>query len=90
MLVSYRPLAKSCQSHHRRETSDLDVVRSLLRQYAAAASQVCGDAAATAELRRGAILRVVDLLKHDKRLMRAFLELLPPASRVVTPRSSGA
>ena len=66
------------------------LVRSLLRQYATAASQVCGDAAATTELRRDAILRVVDLLKHDKRLMRAFLELLPPASRVVTPRSSDA
>ena len=64
------------------------LVRSLLQRYAAAASQVCGDAAATTELRRGAILRVVDLLKHDKRLMRAFLDLLPPASRVVTPRSS--
>ena len=33
-------------------------------------------------------MRIADLLKHDKRLMRAFLELLPPASRVVTPRSS--
>ena len=66
------------------------LVRSLLRQYAAAASQVCGDAAATTELRRGAILRIVDLLKHDKRLMKAFLEVLPPASRVVTPRSSDA
>ena len=64
------------------------LVRSLLRQYAAAASQVCGDAAATTELRRDAILRIADLLKHDKRLMKAFLELLPPASRVVTPRSS--
>ena len=64
------------------------LVRSLLRQYATAASQVCGDAAATTELRRGAILRVVDLLKHDKRLMKAFLDLLPPAARVVTPRSS--
>ena len=61
-----------------------------MRQYAAAASQVCGDAVATPELRRDAVLRVVDLLKHDKRLMRAFLELLPPASRVVTPRSSDA
>ena len=68
--------------------ADDSLVRSLLRQYAAAASQVCGDAAATTELRRDAILRIVDLLKHDKRLMRAFLELLPPASRVVTPRSS--
>ena len=68
--------------------ADDSLVRSLLRQYAAAASQVCGDAAATTELRRGAILRVVDLLKHDKRLMKAFLELLPPAPRVVTPRSS--
>ena len=65
-------------------------MHSLLRQYAAAASQVCGDAAATTELRRGAILRIADLLKHDKRLMRAFLELLPPASRVVTPRGSDA
>ena len=59
-----------------------------MRQYAAAASQVCGDAAATTELRRDAILRIVDLLKHDRRLMKAFLELLPPASRVVTPRGS--
>ena len=64
------------------------LVRSLLRDYATAASQVCGDAAATTELRRDAILRIIDLLKHDKRLMRAFLELLPPASRVVTPRGS--
>ena len=64
------------------------LVRSLLRQYAAAASQVCGDAAATTELRRDAMLRIADLLKHDKRMMKAFLELLPPASRVVTPRSS--
>ena len=64
------------------------LVRSLLRQYATAASQVCGDAAATTELRRDAVLRIVDLLKHDKRLMKAFLDLLPPAPRVVTPRSS--
>ena len=70
--------------------ADDSLVRSLLRQYAAAASQVCGDAAATTELRRDAVLRVVDLLKHDKRLMKAFLELLPPAPRVVTPRSSDA
>ena len=68
--------------------ADDSLVRSLLRQYAAAASQVCGDAAATTELRRDAVLRIVDLLKHDKRLLRSFLELLPPASRVVTPRSS--
>ena len=68
--------------------ADDSLVRSLRRQYAPAASQVCGDAAATTELRRGAILRIVDLLKHDKRLLRSFLELLPPASRVVTPRSS--
>ena len=63
------------------------LVRSLLRRYAAAASQVCGDAAATTEQRRDAILRIADLLKHDKRLMRAFLELLPPARvpAVVTP-----
>ena len=66
------------------------LVRSLLRQYAAAASQVCGDAAATTELRRDTILRIADLLKHDKRLVRAFLDLLSPASRVVTPRSSDA
>ena len=66
------------------------LVRSLLRQYATAASQVYGDAAATTELRRDAILRIADLLKHDKRLMKAFLDLLPPASRVVTPRSSDA
>ena len=65
------------------------LVRSLLRQYATAASQVCGDAAATTELRRDAILRVVDLLKHDKRLLRSFLELLPPSRvPVVTPNSS--
>ena len=70
--------------------ADDSLVRSLLRQYAAAASQVCGDAAATTELRRDAVLRIVDLLKHDKRLMKAFLEVLPPASRVVTPRSSDA
>ena len=69
--------------------ADDSLVRSLLLQYAAAASQVCGDAAATTEL-RDAILRIVDLLKHDKRLMKALLELLPPASRVVTPRSSDA
>ena len=68
--------------------SEDSLVRSLLRQYAAAASQVCGDAAATTELRRDAILRIADLLKHDKRLMKAFLELLPPTSRVVTPRGS--
>ena len=68
--------------------ADDSLVRSLLRQYAAAASQVCGDAAATTELRRGAVLRIVDLLQHDKRLMKAFLELLPPTSRVVTPRGS--
>ena len=68
--------------------ADDSLVRSLLRQYAAAASQVCGDAAATTELRRDAILRIADLLKHDKRLMKAFLELLPPTSRVVTPRGS--
>ena len=59
-----------------------------MRQYATAASRVCDDAAATTELRRDAVLRIVDLLKHDKRLMKAFLDLLPPASRVVTPRSS--
>ena len=70
--------------------ADDSLVRSLLRQYAAAASQVCGDAAATTELRRDAVLRIVDLLKHDRRLMKAFLELLPPASRVVTPRGSDA
>ena len=52
---------------------------------------VDGDAAATTELRRGAILRVVDLLKHDKRLMKAFLELLPPRRvPVVTPTARGA
>ena len=64
------------------------LVRSLLRQYAAAASQVCANGASTAEQRRDAMLRIADLLKHDKRMMKAFLELLPPASRVVTPRSS--
>ena len=62
-----------------------------MRRYAAAASQVCGDAAATTELRRDAVLRVVDLLKHDKRLMKAFLELLPPSRvPVVTPTARGA
>ena len=67
------------------------LVRSLLMRYVAAASQVCGDAAATTELRRDAILRVVDLLKHDKRLMKAFLELLPPSRvPVVTPTARGA
>ena len=67
------------------------LVRSLLRQYAAAASQVCGDAASTTELRRDAILRIVDLLKHDKRLLRSFLELLPPSRvAVVTPTARGA
>ena len=64
------------------------LVRSLLLQYSRAAAAVCADAAATTEQRRDAMLRIADLLKHDKRLMRAFLELLPPASRVVTPRSS--
>ena len=65
------------------------LVRSLLLQYATAASQVCGDAAATTELRRDAVLRIVDLLKHDKRLLRSFLELLPPSRvPVVTPNSS--
>ena len=67
------------------------LVRSLLLQYAAAASQVCCDAAATTELRRDTILRIVDLLKHDKRILRSFLELLPPARvPVVTPTARGA
>ena len=68
------------------------LVRSLLQRYAAAASQVCGDAAATTELRRDAVLRIIDLLKHDKRMMKAFLELLPPARMpaVVTPTARGA
>ena len=67
------------------------LVRSLLLRYVAAASQVCGDAAATTELRRDAILRIVDLLKHDKRILRSFLELLPPARvPVVTPAARGA
>ena len=67
------------------------LVRSLLRRYAAAASQVCGDAAATTELRRDAVLRIVDLLRHDKRLLRSFLELLPPSRvAVVTPTARGA
>ena len=67
-------------------------MRSLLQQYATAASQVCGDAAATTELRRDAVLRIIDLLKHDKRMMKAFLELLPPARvpAVVTPTARGA
>jgi hypothetical protein len=64
------------------------LVRSLLLRYVAAASQVCANGASTAEQRRDAMLRIADLLKHDKRMMKAFLELLPPASRVVTPRSS--
>ena len=85
-LVSYRSLAKSCHDFNAGHAED-SLVRSLLRRYATAASQVCGDAAATAELRRDAVLLIVDLLKHDKRLMKAFLELLPPASRVVTPRA---
>ena len=67
------------------------LVRSLLLRYVAVASQVCGDAAATTELRRDAVLRIVDLLKHDKRLLRSFLELLPPARvPVVTPTARGA
>ena len=68
------------------------LVRSLLLRYVAAASQVCGDAAATTELRRDAVLRIIDLLKHDKRMMKAFLELLPPARvpAVVTPKARGA
>ena len=63
------------------------LVRSLLLQYSRAAAAVCADAAATTEQRRDAILRIADLLKHDKRLMKAFLELLPPARvpAVVTP-----
>ena len=51
------------------------LVRSLLRHYATAASQVRGDAAATTELRRDAVLRI-DLLKHDKRLIETLR--LPP------------
>ena len=68
------------------------LVRSLLLQYSRAAAAVCADAAATTEQRRDAILRIADLLKHDKRLMKAFLELLPPARRVpvVTPTARGA
>ena len=67
------------------------LVRSLLRRYAASAGQGCGDAAATTELRRDAILRIVVLLKHDKRLLRSFLELLPPSRvSVVTPTARGA
>ena len=63
------------------------LVRSLLLQYSRAAAAVCADAAATTEQRRDAILRIADLLKHDKRLMKASLELLPPARvpAVVTP-----
>jgi len=63
------------------------LVRSLLLQYSRAAAAVCADGASTAEQRRDAMLRIADLLKHDKRLMRAFLELLPPARvpAVVTP-----
>ncbi len=64
------------------------LVRSLLLQYSRAAAAVCADGASTTEQRRDAMLRIADLLKHDKRLMKAFLELLPPASRVVTPRNS--
>ena len=68
------------------------LVRSLLLQYSRAAAAVCADAAATTEQRRDAMLRIADLLKHDKRLMKAFLELLPPARRVpvVTPTARGA
>ena len=68
------------------------LVRSLLRQYAAAASQVCANGASTAEQRRDAMLRIADLLKHDKRMMKAFLELLPPARvpAVVTPTARSA
>ena len=65
------------------------LVRSLLLQYSRAAAAVCADAAATTEQRRDAMLRIADLLKHDKRLLRSFLELLPPARvPVVTPNSS--
>ena len=68
------------------------LVRSLLLQYSRAAAAVCADAAATTEQRRDAMLRIADLLKHDKRLMKAFLDLLPPARRVpvVTPTARGA
>ena len=67
------------------------LVRSLLLQYSRAAAAVCADAAATTEQRRDAMLRIADLLKHDKRLMRAFLELLPPSRvPVVTPTARGA
>ena len=67
------------------------LVRSLLLQYSRAAAAVCADAAATTEQRRDAMLRISDLLKHDKRLMRAFLELLPPRRvPVVTPTARAA
>lgn len=66
--------------------AETSLVRSLLQQYARGASAVCADAASTAEERRDAVLRIVDLLKHDERLMRAFLELLPVAPRATAPR----
>ena len=70
-----------------RAHAEESLVRSLLLQYSRAAAAVCADAAATTEQRRDAMLRIADLLKHDKRLMRTFLELLPPARvpAVVTP-----
>ena len=85
-----RRVASFANDFNRAHAED-SLVRSLLLQHAAAASQVCGDAAATTELRRDAILRIVDLLKHDKRILRSFLELLPPARvPVVTPTARGA
>lgn len=66
--------------------AETSLVRSLLQQYTRGASAVCADAASTAEERRDAVLRIVDLLKHDERLMRAFLELLPVAPRATAPR----
>ena len=75
--------AGDCRAGH----AETSLVRSLLQQYARGASAVCADAASTAEERQDAVLRIVDLLKHDERLMRAFLELLP-RTLAVTPLSS--
>ena len=86
-----RRVASFADDFNRAHAED-SLVRSLLRQYAAAASQVCANGASTAEQRRDAMLRIADLLKHDKRMMKAFLELLPPARvpAVVTPTARGA
>ena len=78
-------VASFAEDFNRAHAED-SLVRSLLLQYSRAAAAVCADGASTAEQRRDAMLRITDLLKHDKRLMRAFLELLPPRRvPVVTP-----